>query len=76
MVTEPATESKLPLKIALDRAIAKLNERSRLVFVLFEVEGLRHSEIAAILQAPEGTCRSWLFEAKRELKGMLTEKSR
>ena len=76
MVTEPATESKLPLKIALDRAIAKLNERSRLVFVLFEVEGLKHSEIAAILQAPEGTCRSWLFEAKRELKGMLTERSK
>jgi DNA-directed RNA polymerase specialized sigma24 family protein len=37
------------------------------------VEGLRHSEIAAILQVPEGTSRSWLFEAKRELKRLLTE---
>ncbi len=67
------SETKLPLKIALDRALALLNERQRIVFLLFEVEGLRHSEIAGILQSPEGTCRSWLFEAKRELKRMLTE---
>jgi DNA-directed RNA polymerase specialized sigma24 family protein len=39
------------------------------------VEGLKHSEIAGILEAPEGTCRSWLFEAKRELKRLLMEKS-
>lgn len=71
--SETSTESKLPLKIALDTALEKLNERQRLVFVLFEVEGLKHSEIAGILDAPEGTCRSWLFEAKRELKRMLME---
>lgn len=73
--TEFASESKLPLKIALERALAQLNERQRIVFLLFEVEGLKHSEIAGILEAPEGTCRSWLFEAKRELKRMLMEKS-
>src|SRR5579875_3333210 len=67
------SETKVPLKIALERALAQLNERQRIVFVLFEVEGLRHSEIAGILYAPEGTCRSWLFEAKRELKRMLME---
>jgi RNA polymerase sigma-70 factor (ECF subfamily) len=50
-----------------------LNERQRMVFLLFEVEGLRHSEIAAILEVPEGTSRSWLFEAKCQLKRMLTE---
>ena len=66
-------ETKLPLKIALERAVAQLNERHRIVFLLFEVEGLKHSEIAGILEAPEGTCRSWLFEAKRELKRTLME---
>jgi RNA polymerase sigma-70 factor (ECF subfamily) len=50
-----------------------LNERQRMVFLLFEVEGLRHSEIAAILEVPEGTSRSWLFEAKSQLKRLLTE---
>lgn len=74
IVSEPARETSIPLKLALERALSRLNERARLVFVLFEVEGLKHSEIAAILQAPEGTCRSWLFDAKRELKRMLTER--
>jgi RNA polymerase sigma-70 factor (ECF subfamily) len=66
-------ETNVPLKIALQRALSALNERPRMVFLLFEVEGLRHSEIAAILEVPEGTSRSWLFEAKSQLKRMLTE---
>ncbi len=69
------SETKLPLKIALERALGQLNERQRIVFLLFEVEGLKHSEIAGVLEAPEGTCRSWLFEAKRELKRILMERS-
>jgi DNA-directed RNA polymerase specialized sigma24 family protein len=40
---------------------------------LFEVEGLRQSEIAAVLEIPEGTSRARLFEAKKELKRLLTE---
>ncbi len=72
---EPSSDSKVPLKIALERALARINERPRLVFLMFEVEGLKHSEIAAILQVPEGTSRSWLFEAKRDLKKILTETS-
>ena len=72
---ELRSDTKLPLKLALERALAMLNERQRLVFLMFEVEGLKHSEIAAILEVPEGTSRSWLFEAKRELKRMLTESS-
>lgn len=70
------SDPNVPLKIALDRALARLNQRQRIVFLMFEVEGLKHSEIAGILDAPEGTCRSWLFEAKRELKRMLMEPSR
>jgi DNA-directed RNA polymerase specialized sigma24 family protein len=37
------------------------------------VEGFRHSEVAAILEIPEGTSKKWLFEAKRELQRLLTE---
>lgn len=66
-------ETNVPLKVALQRALNALNERQRMVFLLFEVEGLRHSEIAAILEVPEGTSRSWLFEAKSQLKRLLTE---
>jgi RNA polymerase sigma-70 factor, ECF subfamily len=70
------SESNVPLKIALERALGLLNERQRTVFLMFEVEGLRHSEIAGVFEVPEGTSRSWLFEAKCQLKRLLTEKGK
>jgi RNA polymerase sigma-70 factor (ECF subfamily) len=63
-----------PLRVALERAVAALDDRRRMVFVMFDVEGLRHSEIAAILDITEMASRSLLFEARRELRRMLTEK--
>jgi RNA polymerase sigma-70 factor (ECF subfamily) len=66
-----AENSKVALKIALERALGLLNEQQRTVFLMFEVEGLKHSEIAGALEVPEGTSRSWLFEAKTQLKRLL-----
>jgi len=68
--------NQLPLRAALDDALRRINPRQRMVFMLFEVEGLKHSEIAAILEIPEGTSKAWLFEAKKELKRLLTEAPR
>jgi len=59
------------LRVALESVIRRLNRNYRTVFLLFEVEGMKHSEIASILDIPEGTSKSWLFEAKRELQRML-----
>jgi RNA polymerase sigma-70 factor (ECF subfamily) len=59
--------------VALDDALGRINPRQRMVFMLFEVEGLKHSEIAAILEIPEGTSKAWLFEAKKDLKRLLAE---
>jgi RNA polymerase sigma-70 factor (ECF subfamily) len=61
------------LRVALESALRRLNPRHRMVFILFEVEGLKHAEIASILEVPEGTSKSWLFEAKKELKRLLAE---
>ena len=72
METEPAIPDNLPLQVSLRHALGRINPQHRLVFWLFEVEGLRHSEVAAILEIPEGTSKKWLFEAKRELKRLLT----
>jgi RNA polymerase sigma-70 factor (ECF subfamily) len=71
--TEPAIPNNLPLQVALRHALTRIHPQHRLVFWLFEVEGLRHSEVAAILEIPEGTSKKWLFEAKRELQRLLTE---
>jgi RNA polymerase sigma-70 factor (ECF subfamily) len=68
-----APDRQLPLKAALESALSRIQPGHRLVFQLFEVEGLRHSEIAAVLEIPEGTSRARLFEAKKELKRLLTE---
>jgi len=80
--TELAPEDRLPptaapaagdatLRIALEKAVAALRPRQREVFLLFEVEGFRHREIAEILDIAEGTSKALLFEAKRELKSAL-----
>jgi RNA polymerase sigma-70 factor (ECF subfamily) len=69
----PSPKTQVGLKVALDDALRRINPRHRMVFLLFEVEGLRHSEIGSILDIPEGTSKAWLFEAKKELKRLLTE---
>ncbi len=60
-----------PLRLALEKSLARLNDRNRIVFLLFEVEGFKHREIAEILSIPEGTSKNLLFEAKRELQRLL-----
>lgn len=67
----PTATANVPLQVALRSALGKIHPQHRTVFWLFEVEGFRHSEIAGILEIPEGTSKKWLFEAKRELKRVL-----
>jgi RNA polymerase sigma-70 factor (ECF subfamily) len=59
------------LRMALEKAMASLRPRHRDVFLLFEVEGFLHREIAEILDIAEGTSKALLFEAKRELQSAL-----
>lgn len=70
----PAASSDVPLQVAIRHALARIHPQYRMVFWLFEVEGFRHSEVAAILEIPEGTSKKWLFEAKRDLKRLLMER--
>jgi RNA polymerase sigma-70 factor (ECF subfamily) len=60
------------LSIDLENAVAALPELLRTVFVLHDVEGYRHEEIAALLEIPIGTCRSHLFRARRLLREELS----
>jgi RNA polymerase sigma factor (sigma-70 family) len=55
----------------LERAIQSLPEGARSVFVLAEVEGYGHREIAEILQVSEGTSKSQLHYAKTKLRTLL-----
>jgi RNA polymerase sigma-70 factor (ECF subfamily) len=62
-----------PLRLTLEKAVAALRPRHRDVFLLFEVEGFLHREIAEILDIAEGTSKSLLFEARRELQSALRD---
>ncbi len=64
-----------PLRLALESCLAKLSARQREVFVLFEVEGFKHAEIAAMLKISETNSKNILFEAKRSLRRQLQANS-
>ena len=54
-----------------ESAIAALPERSRQVFVLHDVEGYRHEEIATMLGVTTGTSKSQLHYARMALRETL-----
>jgi RNA polymerase sigma-70 factor (ECF subfamily) len=72
----PRMEPRAPvahpwLRMALERALAKLTRHQRNVFLLYEVEGFRHAEIAGILEITETASKNTLFQAKKSLRQML-----
>lgn len=58
-------------RITLGRAIASLPAGYRAVFVLHDVEGYKHSEIAGIVHCSVGNCKSQLHKARRQLRDKL-----
>ncbi len=55
----------------LNEALSKLSDKHRTIVVLFEIDGLSHKEIAAIMKCTEGTVRSRLHYAKLQLQSYL-----
>jgi RNA polymerase sigma-70 factor (ECF subfamily) len=58
-------------RIDLERAIGRLPEKCRAAFLLHDVEGFEHHEVAAILGVSEGTSKSQVHKARMKLRGML-----
>ena len=61
------------LRAHLAAALAALDAPHREVFLLKEVEGLSHAEIASILGLPLGTVWSRLSYARKKLREQLRE---
>ena len=69
---EPRAPGAHPsLRMALERALGKLTRHQRDVFLLYEVEGFRHAEIAMMLEITETASKNTLFQAKKNLRQML-----
>jgi RNA polymerase sigma-70 factor (ECF subfamily) len=72
----PSPPGDSPMRLTLQRAVDDLAPIYRDVFLLCEVEGYTHREVAGILEIPEGTSKGRLFEARRQLKLTLAGPSR
>ena len=62
-------------RIALDAAIAQLPPGYRSVFVLHDVEGYEHEEVAKLLGCSVGTSKSQLHKARLKLRMLLNKKA-
>ena len=69
---EPADPAGSPgTQRDLEHAIVQLPERARQVFVLVDVEGYSHDEVAAALGIAPGTSKAHLFRARSLLRELL-----
>ena len=67
----PAPAMDPTLRLTLERSLNGLPDLPRSVFLLYEVEGFKHREIAEILGIAEGTSKHALFTARKELQARI-----
>jgi RNA polymerase sigma-70 factor (ECF subfamily) len=63
-------------RMTLDNAIASLSPGYRIIFVLHDIEGYEHNEIAEMLGCSIGNSKSQLHKARMKLRTMLPRASR
>lgn len=59
----------------IQKMIDSLPDGYKTVFVLYAVEGYKHSEIAELLQISESTSKSQLFKARKMLQNMVNKQN-
>lgn len=72
-----ADPNKMPVvdRIALKKAIGELPNGYRNVFILHDVEGFEHEEVARMLGISVGTSKSQLHKARLKLRGLLVKQN-
>ena len=75
--TTPASvpaQSSEPSTASISREVKEIFEKSgKAVVTMFHIQGMPHAEISKILKVSEGTVRSRLFYANRQLQNYLDE---
>lgn len=69
--TLPARPAGTEHRLDFDRAIVRLPSGARQIFVLHDVEGFKHEEIAGMLKINIGTSKAQLHRARMLLRGHL-----
>ena len=71
---DPRRDANLSeLQQRLNEALQKLSHQHRAVVTMFDIQGMPHADIAEVLGISEGTVRSRLFYAHRQLQSYLEE---
>lgn len=70
---DSGNHKRMPIldRIDIDRAVSQLPNGYRTVFVLHDIEGFEHEEIARMLGLSIGTSKSQLHKARLKLRGIL-----
>ena len=63
-------------RVALNNALARLPPGYRAVFVLHDIEGYEHEEVARLLGCAAGTSKSQLHKARARLRQLLAQEPR
>ena len=71
VLESPSTTRQDDATLDLERALRRLPEGPRTVFVLHDVEGYQHQEIGELLGIAEGTSKAHLHRARTLLKEVL-----
>jgi len=70
----PRTEASLSeLQARLTNALERLTPDHRAVVTMFDIQGMPHAEISKVLGTSEGTVRSRLFYAHKQLQSFLSD---
>jgi len=72
-----ANPDRMPVvdRIALKKAIAQLPNGYKNVFVLHDIEGYEHEEVARMMKISVGTSKSQLHKARLKLRGLLIKQN-
>jgi len=72
--SDPIREANInELQKRLNESLLKLSEDHRAVVVMYDIQGMPHKEISKVLGVSEGTIRSRLFYAHKQLQNHLEE---
>ena len=76
-VNGTSNPNKMPVvdRIALKKAIAELPHGYKSVFVLHDIEGFEHEEVARLMGISVGTSKSQLHKARLKLRGLLVKQA-
>jgi RNA polymerase sigma-70 factor (ECF subfamily) len=71
---DEAEVDNIHIRLDMEKAVSTLPPKQKAVFLLHDVQGFTHGEIAQVMKWSEGTSKSQLFRARMKIRDHLKEK--